>query len=222
MRVYRKVPLSKCWEAIGQDPFAVRWVDINKGDTAHPDYRSRHVAKKFGTDVRPELYAATPPSECLCLLLRQLASDPTKQLMYADVSQAYFYAKAVRPIYVQLPAEVFEEGDEGNRSELVMSMLETRDAAVKWPAECTAILLTNEFVQGQHSPCLFRHPVTGVSIMVHGNGFIAVGNTKGLLAARKTLDKYQLKVKVLGKGEDCAQEVRILNKVIRRTDEGSS
>ena len=45
MGVYRKVPLSKCWEVIGQDPIAVRWVDINKGDTAHPDYRSRLVAK---------------------------------------------------------------------------------------------------------------------------------------------------------------------------------
>ena len=181
------MPLSICWEVTGQDPIAVRWVDINKGDAAHPDYRSRLVAKEFRTDVRPELYAATPPSECLRLLLSQLASDPNKQLMYADVSRAYFYAKAVRPVYVQLPAEDFEEGDEGNCGELVMSKYGTRDAAVNWSAEYTATLLTNGFVQGQHSPCLFRHPTTGVSIMVHGDDFIAVGNTQGLLAARKTL-----------------------------------
>ena len=68
-------------------------------------------------------------------------------------------------------------------------MYGTRDAAVNWSAEYTAILLTNGFVQGQHSPCFFLHPTTGVSIMVHGDDFIAVGNTKGLLAARKTLDK---------------------------------
>ena len=37
MGVYRKVPLSKCLEVTGQDPIAVRWVDINKGDTAPPD-----------------------------------------------------------------------------------------------------------------------------------------------------------------------------------------
>ena len=88
------------------------------------------------------------------------------------------------------PPKSSRRGAEGNRSELGMRMLETRDAAVKGPAECTAILLTNEFVPGQHSPCLFRPPVTGVSIMVHGYGFIAVGNTKGLVAARETLDKY--------------------------------
>ena len=45
MQVYRKVPLTKCWEVNGKDPIAVRWVDINKGDACHPDYRSRLVAK---------------------------------------------------------------------------------------------------------------------------------------------------------------------------------
>ena len=33
-------------------------------------------------------------------------------LMYADVSRAYFYAKAVGPMYVKLPAEDTEKGDE--------------------------------------------------------------------------------------------------------------
>ena len=221
MKVYRKVPVTKCWEITGNDPIAVRWVDINKGDTDHPDYRSRLVAKEYRVDVRPELYAATPPSECLRLLLSQLAADPEKQLMYADVSRAYFYAKAVRPVYVQLPAEDFEEGDESNCGELIMSMYGTRDAAVNWSAEYTATLLESGYVQGQHSPCLFRHPVTGVSIMVHGDDFIAVGNNKALLATRRTLlDKYRIKVKVLGEGSDCVREVRALNKVIRRTDEG--
>ena len=220
MNVYRKVPLTKCWEVTGKDPIAVRWVDINKGDTNHPDYRSRLVAKEFRVDVRPDLYAATPPSECLRLLISKLASNPDQQLMHADVSRAYFYAKAVRPVYVQLPAEDFEEGDDTNCGELIMSMYGTRDAAVNWSAEYTATLLESGFVQGPHSPCLFRHPVTEVAIMVHGDDFVAVGKSKALLEARKTLDKYKLKVKVLGDGSDCVNEVRILNKVIRRTEEG--
>ena len=33
-------------------------------------------------------------------------------MMYADVSRAYFYAKAVMPAYVQLPEEDMAEGDE--------------------------------------------------------------------------------------------------------------
>ena len=59
--VYNKVPLSKCWEATGKAPIRVRWVDVNKGDKIHPDYRSRLVAKEIKIGKREDLFAATPP-----------------------------------------------------------------------------------------------------------------------------------------------------------------
>ena len=58
---------------MGEAPIHVRWVDINKGDSANPNYRSRLVAKEFKTDMQPDLYAATPPAECLRMLIRRLA-----------------------------------------------------------------------------------------------------------------------------------------------------
>ena len=61
MKVYEKVSLEECWEKTGVGPIAVRWVDINKGDIANPNYRSRLVAKEYKTDDRPEWFAATPP-----------------------------------------------------------------------------------------------------------------------------------------------------------------
>ena len=102
---------------------------MNKGDAARPNYRSRLVAKEFKTDINPELYAATPPSESLRLILSKLASNRKMELMYADVSRAYFYAKAVRAVYVKLPEEDQEEGDAGKCGRLKMSMYGTRDAA---------------------------------------------------------------------------------------------
>ena len=39
-------------------------------------------------------------------------SQSNTTLMYADVSRAYFYAKAERPVYVKLPDEDREAGDE--------------------------------------------------------------------------------------------------------------
>ena len=75
--VYEKVDLAEAWQATGKGPIAVRWVDINKGDSEHPNYRSRLVAKEFNTGVCPELYAATPPSECLRLMLSLVASGQT-------------------------------------------------------------------------------------------------------------------------------------------------
>ena len=221
MGVYRKVDKSVCWEATGKAPIPVRWVDINKGDNTSPNYRSRLVAKEFRTDVRPDLYAATPPSECLKLLLSRLSSTPKMKLMYADVSRAYFYAKAVRPVYVVLPAEDFCEGDEDRCGELVMSMYGTRDAALNWSTEYTKTLTESGYVQGRASPCLFYNVKLDVAIMVHGDDFVAIGDDKGLGDARKVLEHcYKLKVEILGEGKGCVKEVRILNKIVRHTSEG--
>ena len=100
MGVYEKVAIQEAYDATGKAPIAVRWVDVNKGDSQSPKYRSRLVAKEFNTGVNPDLYAATPPSECLRLMLSMLASGRSRgiTLMYADVSRAYFYAKAERPV----------------------------------------------------------------------------------------------------------------------------
>ena len=43
--VYTKTELSECWKETGKAPVKVRWIDINKGDSENPDYRSRLVAK---------------------------------------------------------------------------------------------------------------------------------------------------------------------------------
>jgi len=132
MGVYVKVPKQECWTQTGKGPIAVRWIDINKSDKDNPNYRSRLVAKEFKTDINPELYAATPPSECLRMLISKMASKAGLEMMYADVSRAYFYAKAVRPVYVNLPDEDRADGDEQMCGRLMMSMYGTRDAAINW------------------------------------------------------------------------------------------
>ena len=65
MGVYDKVDLEECWRETGKAPIGVRWVDINKGDTENPKYRSRLVAKEFNVDNRPDVYAAAPLLEAL-------------------------------------------------------------------------------------------------------------------------------------------------------------
>ena len=221
MGVYRKVHRDECWQATGKGPIQVRWVDINKGDETRPNYRSRLVAKEFKTDVRPDLYAPTPPGECLRLMLSRLASRKNAKLMYADVSRAYFYAKAVRPVYVVLPQEDRQPGDEELCGELVMSMYGTRDAALNWTTEYSNTLIESGYIQGQSNGCLFYHPGRDVAIMVHGDDFVAVGSDEGLADARASIEgKYKLKVETLGSGKGCTQEVRILNKIVRYTPTG--
>ena len=65
-----------------------------------PNYRSRLVAREFNTSEKTEWYAATPPGETLRLMFSKLAGDRRNKLMFADVSRAYFYAPAVRAVYV--------------------------------------------------------------------------------------------------------------------------
>ena len=200
MKVYDKVDLSECLTATGKKPIAVRWVDINKGDSTQTNYRSRLVAKEYkGNEDRPEWFAATPPSECLRLCLSRLASNRKAKLLYADVSRAYFYAAAVRPVYVQLPDEDREPGDEGKCGRLRVSMYGTRDAAMNWAAEYGETLKAAGYIQGKVSPCLFHHPVHDVMIMVHGDDFVAVGEPEFLKKTEASLrEKYKIKTETLG------------------------
>ena len=62
-RFYVKVPISECWSRTGSPPIGTRWVDVNKGDDHHPEYRSRLVAQEINTHKREDLFAATPPLE---------------------------------------------------------------------------------------------------------------------------------------------------------------
>ena len=47
MGVYAAATREECRRETGHDPIKSRWIDINKGDDARPNYRSRWVAKQF-------------------------------------------------------------------------------------------------------------------------------------------------------------------------------
>ena len=58
MEVYKKVLREK-----GMKVVATKWVDINKGSEAEPNYRCRLVAKHFNRWRDHEMFSATPPRE---------------------------------------------------------------------------------------------------------------------------------------------------------------
>ena len=69
MHLYVKVPVSECVAKIGKQPISARWININKGDAGHPNYRSRLVAREINRRKRDDLFAATPPLEALTTIL---------------------------------------------------------------------------------------------------------------------------------------------------------
>ena len=111
--VYERVPRSHQM-APGGKVIGVRWVGVNKGDTAEPDYRSRLVGREFAVGRGDALYAVTPPLEALRVIIRHAATIPDtghkRTFMIHDVRRAYVYAKINRDVYIELPEEDDKRG----------------------------------------------------------------------------------------------------------------
>ena len=95
--------------------------------------------------------------------------------MTNDVKGAYFYAPSTRPIYIMIPDEDCEEGDDMRVGALKLSFYGTRDAALNWSKTYTGLLKDIGFTVGKASPCNFHHPVRGISVTVHGDDFTSIG-----------------------------------------------
>ena len=195
MELYEKVPISLCYETNGEAPISVRWIDINKGDQSNPNYRSRLVAREINTHKRDDLFAATPPLEALKLILSMTATSNRGEIvMINDISRAFFHARAKRDVYVQLPTEDKEAGDENKCGKLKYSMYGTRDAAQNWYHEYSGHLINIGFQQGKASPCAFYHPERGIRTYIHGDDYVSTGKPQDLnwmkmQSRRKHLDQ---------------------------------
>ena len=100
-------------------------------------------------------------------------------------------------------------------------MYDTRDVPARWKAFLAAELKNMGFRQGLANPCLFHHSGKGFTIMIHGDDFAAVGDEKDFIDVEKALtDKYKIKTERLGSGPSDSKEIRVLNKVLRYTDQG--
>ena len=161
------------------------------------------MGRKLKLDTRLDLFAATPPLESLKAIVSICASHQWTEepfmIMSVDIKRAYFYAKARRAVYIEIPQEDREAGDEWKVGKLNLSLYGTRDAAQNWAAEYTATLCNAGFVVGRASPCNFHHPEWKVCTTVHGDDFTATGPETGLLKMRKALEgRHECKTDLLG------------------------
>ena len=136
-RRYMKRELwTMCWEVTGKAPITLNWIDRNKGDSLHPNFRSRlvvrEVKKQHGALPSHMLFSNMPPLEAAKILCSLLASKRTSRsgkllkLALYDPSRAHFYGESQRAVYVSLP-----EGDEAENmcALLHKTMYGTQDAS---------------------------------------------------------------------------------------------
>ena len=133
--VYEKVTMSQCWKETVKNPIKTGWADTKKGTSECPNMRSRWVAKEYNTEPRPDLFSATSSSR-----KQRQATRRETVLLVIDVRRAYFYARARRRVYIELP-----EGDGGGPGSrqcglLKKSLCGTRDVAQNWECELGCFL----------------------------------------------------------------------------------
>ena len=134
-------------------------METNKGDEENPDVRCRWVGKDFKTKgARDDLFAATPPLEAKKTLISKAASQigktKIKKFGFIYIRKAYFHAPVRWEIYVKLPAEFLEPGEEGKVCGLLnFSLYGTRDAAQNGEEEYAGFMESIGFVRGLANPC---------------------------------------------------------------------
>ena len=112
------------------------------------------------------------------------AKGQQRRLMVNDVSRAYFYATAIRKVYVEIAEEDREPGDEHMVGELQYSTYGTRDAAQNWQEEFSSMLESVGFKAGRSSPCIFYHEQRDIRTFVHGGTGLAKTETGGDMPLR--------------------------------------
>ena len=208
-KISRRMAKEKGWKIVRS-----RWIDINKGDELHPNYRSRMVGKEFNDSVLDGLCVATPPLEALRLLLSWAATAGSaqpggseqgpmqKSLLIADVSRAFFEAPAKRDLCVELPEEALAAGEttQDTVGKLKASLYGTRDATMNWQEEVAKCMLLWGFRTCKFNPCLYMHPGRELLCLVHGDDFVCVGSSSNLVWLKGQLEeRFEIKTKLMGR-----------------------
>ena len=145
-KIYEKRTLDECWEVTGKAPITLKWLDRNKGDSLHPNYRSRlvvrEVKKQHGALPAHMLFSNMPPVEAAKILRSLLASKRTSKVVLAsllasllalyDISRAHFFSESQRAVYVTLP--------EGDQADNMCALLDV------WHAGCQSCLAGTLFI----------------------------------------------------------------------------
>ena len=143
--------------------------------------------------------------------MQEVRQGPSRIVLPSSTSNVH-----TRPIFIEIPKEDLELGDEGCVGQLQLSLYGKRDAVQNWAHEYTTFLLRLGFQVGRTSPCNFTHRTRREHLTVHGCDFIVVVSAKQIACLGEAMKKrYELKMEVLGPNAGQTEEVRVLNRIIR-------
>ena len=104
---------------------------------------------------------------------------------------------------------------------LQQSLYGTRDAAANFQLEVRKVMKSAGFEVGKYNVSTYYNAQRKLRTLVHGDDFVTVCNREDVKFIREKLDqRFQLKTSVVGRGKGEVQETRILNRVLRTTEDG--
>ena len=224
INLYDKVPRAEA-DSKGIRPLQIRWVDVNKGDRAHYNVRSRLVGKELKARTKHallahELFSAMPPWEMVKSLLSLLVTDGVAAeslvLGVFDISRAHFMAPATRELYVEIPDEDRDPEDGDCVGRLNRSMYGFRDASHNWMEDWQGLLQEEGYKIGVANPALFWNERLCSRGAVHGDDFYVLGSVEAVDRMAKALkSRYSVRESHrLGFVDGCTQHATILNRVV--------
>ena len=228
----KSLPLyQKIWRsemaARGHKTVPTRWVDVNKGDKEEYKVRSRLVGKELKAKTKEallahELFSAMPPWEMIKALLSLLVtkgvsrSGAELELGIFDISRAHFMPKADRELYIDIPEEDREPGDEGKVALLLRNMYGFRTASNGWQKDWQELLQAAGYEVGMANPALFFNKGKDARGGVHGDDFYVLGDRASVDHIGQVLaSKYSVRESHrLGFGSHCTRQATVLNRVV--------
>ena len=137
--------------------------------------------------------------------------------------RASFYDPARRRVFVELPPEDFQAGDELVCGLLQYSLYGTRDAVQNCEEELASTLSDLRLTRGIACACVWRGCIKGEHVVatVHGDGITIGGERKVVeFLIKKISRKYETMKQVIGEDPDLEKSGRILNRVIKWNRDG--
>lgn len=131
-----------------------------------------------------------------------------------------------RDVCVELPEEAIEEGESAADvvSQLMASLYGTSDASANWQEEVNKSMKQWGSEMGKRNPCTYFYAKRKLRCLVHGDGFVCAGGVEDLKLCKARLqERFEIKRATVGTDEAAGEirEARILNRIIRVTEDGS-
>ena len=184
LKVGRRVPRASL--PPGTKVWGGRWCHRRRLE----EVRSRYVAQQFRDLMEEEVYAGTPRTEAIRIMIA-IALAMGVPLVPADFSVAYLHTPMdeADQVYVEIPPEIYD-ADTDEVWLLSRALYGLRKAAQKFQTYLTQLILALGFEQSWAEAMMFAHRDRNLKVIIHVDDPLTSGPMESVLWFYEELNKH--------------------------------